>query len=78
MCFDVSNDFQFLIDNKKSATFNVADIIIPSAITGIECGGLAYRLDHVPLELEQIVNPPNNIFSDEEILSKLIKKIKAN
>jgi len=65
-----------LIDNKKSATLNFADVCVPSAITGIECGGLAYRLDHVPLELEKIINPPNNIFSDEEILSKLYEGLK--
>ena len=64
-----------LIENKRSATFNVADVIIPSAVTGIECGGLAYRLDHVPLEVHQIVNPPNDVISDEEILSQLIKEV---
>ena len=64
-----------LIDNKKSATSYVANIIIPSNITGIESGGLAYRLDHVPVELQKIVNPPNNILSDEEILSKLIERL---
>ncbi len=66
-----------LIDNKKSATFNVADVILPSALTGIECEGLAYRLDHVPIELQKIVNPPNNIISDEELLSKLISKLNS-
>ncbi|MHA2036960.1 MAG: molybdopterin-dependent oxidoreductase, partial [Promethearchaeota archaeon] len=62
-----------LIDNNKSATSRVADIVLPSAITGIECEGLAYRLDHVPISLNKIINPPNNIISDEEILSKLIE-----
>ena len=64
-----------LIDNKQSGTFHVADVIIPSAITGIECGGLAYRLDHVPVELHKIINPPSTISSDEEILTELIKRI---
>jgi len=66
-----------LIDNKKSVTYSVADIILPSAITGIECEGLAYRLDNVPIELERIVQPPNNIISDEEILSMLIEGLKT-
>ncbi|MHA2180834.1 MAG: formylmethanofuran dehydrogenase subunit B [Promethearchaeota archaeon] len=66
-----------LIDNKKSATYRVADIVIPSAITGIECEGLAYRLDHVPIQLDKLVNPPNNIISDEEILSKIIEGLKT-
>jgi len=65
-----------LIDNKQSATAQVADVVIPSAITGIESGGLAYRIDHVPIELKKILNPPNNILSDKEILNKLIVGIK--
>ncbi|MFX0030951.1 MAG: hypothetical protein ACFE8B_17185, partial [Candidatus Hermodarchaeota archaeon] len=64
-----------LIDNKKSATYSVADIIIPSAITGIETGGLAYRLDHVPIELHPILKPPSNILTDEEILTQLVKSL---
>lgn len=65
-----------LIDNKQSTTSMVADVVIPSTITGIESAGLAYRLDHVPIQLEKILNPPNNILSDEEILNKLIVGIK--
>jgi len=65
-----------LIDNKQSATSYVADIIIPSAITGIECGGLAYRIDHVPIELGKILNPPSNILTDEAILNKFIQALK--
>jgi formylmethanofuran dehydrogenase subunit B len=64
-----------LIDNKRSATSYVADVILPTAITGIESGGLAYRLDNVPIELLKIVNPPNNLPSDEELLSKLVEKL---
>ena len=65
-----------LIDNKQSATSYIADIIIPSAITGIESGGLVYRLDHVPIELKKIINPPSNILTDEEILDKIIQGLK--
>ncbi|MFX1409807.1 MAG: formylmethanofuran dehydrogenase subunit B [Promethearchaeota archaeon] len=65
-----------LIDNKQSATSTLADVILPSAITGIESGGLAFRIDHVPIELKKIVNPPSNIFSDEEILNRMIEKLK--
>jgi len=64
-----------VIDNKKSATSDVADLFLPSAITGIECGGLAYRLDHIPIELQKIIEPPNNIPSDEEILTELLKRL---
>ncbi|MHA1671080.1 MAG: formylmethanofuran dehydrogenase subunit B [Promethearchaeota archaeon] len=64
-----------VIDNKKSATGDVADLILPSAITGIECDGLAYRLDNIPIQLQKIINPPNNIPSDEEILNELLNRL---
>ncbi|MFX1313432.1 MAG: formylmethanofuran dehydrogenase subunit B [Promethearchaeota archaeon] len=64
-----------LIDNKKSATSQIADVILPSAITGIECAGLAYRLDHVPIELQKIINPPSSVKTDEEILDLLLEKM---
>ena len=64
-----------LIDNHKSGTSQLANIVLPTAITGIECGGLAYRLDQVPIELKKILNPPNNVPSDEELLDQIIKKL---
>ncbi len=64
-----------LIDNKQTATSYVADVIIPSSITGIENGGMVYRIDHIPLNLKKIINPPNNIFSDEEIIKKIIESL---
>ncbi len=64
-----------LIDNKRSATSHIADIVLPTAITGIESKGLAYRLDSVPIELKKIISPPNNIPSDEELLDKLLIKL---
>ena len=66
-----------IIDNKKSATSQVADIVLPTAITGIEAGGLAYRLDQVPIELKKIVNPPSKIPSDDELLKQIIEKLNS-
>ncbi len=64
-----------LIDNHSSATSRIADVVLPTAITGIESSGLVYRIDQVPVELKKILNPPNNIPSDEELLNQLIKKL---
>lgn len=64
-----------LIDNHSSATSRVADVVLPTAITGIESSGLVYRIDQVPVELKKILNAPNNIPSDEELLNQLIKKL---
>ncbi len=60
-----------LIDNHNSATSQIAEVVFPTTITGIESGGLVYRLDQVPIELHKIINPPNNIPSDEELLNQL-------
>jgi len=67
-----------LIDNRNSATLQLASIVLPTAITGIECSGLAYRLDHIPIELKKIINPPSKIPKDEEILNQIIQKLKTD
>jgi formylmethanofuran dehydrogenase subunit B len=64
-----------VLDNQNSATTSLADVILPTAITGIEAEGLAYRLDQVPIELNKIVNPPSSIPSDQELLSQIIEKV---
>ena len=64
-----------LIDYKKSATSQVADIILPTAITGIESGGLTYRLDQIPVELKKILNPPSKILSDEDLITQIIENL---
>jgi formylmethanofuran dehydrogenase subunit B len=67
-----------VVDNRKSATTHIADIVLPSAITGIEVPGTVYRLDQVPIELKAILKPPGKIPSDEELLAKIIDKIKKS
>ena len=65
-----------LIDNHITATSLIAEVVLPTSITGIESGGLAYRLDQVPIELSKIINPPNNLPSDEELLNQLYELLK--
>lgn len=64
------------IDPHMNATAQMADVILPSAMVGIEAGGTAYRMDHVPLPLKKIVEPPENMFTDEEILQRILAKIR--
>jgi formylmethanofuran dehydrogenase subunit B len=64
-----------VIDNKRSATVDIADLVLPSSITGIENSGLAIRLDQVPIQVQKIINSPNKIPSDEEILANLLQKL---
>ncbi|MBY8979949.1 MAG: formylmethanofuran dehydrogenase subunit B [Candidatus Lokiarchaeota archaeon] len=65
-----------LIDNHITATSHIAEVVLPTSITGIENSGLAYRLDQVPIELSKIINPPNNVPSDEELLNQLYSLLK--
>lgn len=64
------------IEPQVTPTTELADVVIPSAIAGIEVEGTAYRMDHVPLRMRKVVEPPEGILSDEEILKLILKKTK--
>jgi formylmethanofuran dehydrogenase subunit B len=64
------------VDPHLNATSLMADVVFPCAIVGIEMEGTAYRMDRVPLPLKKVVQPPNSILSDEEILSRILKETK--
>lgn len=69
-----------VIDPHLNATSLMADVVFPSTIVGIETEGTAYRMDGVPLPLKKVVQPPNGILGDEEILRKILEvtnKIKS-
>jgi len=65
-----------VIDPKPSLTSTIAKVIIPSALSGIECEGTVYRLDYIPLRLRKIVDPPENVYPDTYILKELIRRVK--
>jgi formylmethanofuran dehydrogenase subunit B len=65
-----------VIDPHMNATAQMADVVLPSAFVGIEAGGTAYRMDHVPLPLKKIVDPPRGIPSDEEILRRILAEVR--
>ncbi|MGQ9624105.1 MAG: molybdopterin-dependent oxidoreductase [Candidatus Bathycorpusculaceae bacterium] len=57
-------------------TAQMADVVIPSAFVGIEASGTAYRMDHVPIPLKKVVNPPRGILPDEEILRRILAEVR--
>jgi formylmethanofuran dehydrogenase subunit B len=71
----VSNPL-IVIDPHPSSTALMADVVIPSALVGIEAEGTTYRMDHVPLPLRKIVDPPEGCLSDEEILRRILKRVR--
>ncbi len=64
------------IDPKVTLTTEMSDIVIPSAIAGVEAEGTAYRMDGVPLPLKKVVDPPPNVYPDEKILEMIIEEVK--
>jgi formylmethanofuran dehydrogenase subunit B len=61
-----------VIDPHMNATALMGDVVFPSAFVGIEVGGTAYRMDHVPLPLKKVVDPPEGILTDEAILRRIL------
>jgi formylmethanofuran dehydrogenase subunit B len=66
-----------VIDPHMNATAILGDVVFPAAFVGIEVEGSAYRMDHVPLPLKKVVEPPEGIISDLEILTKILEEVKA-
>lgn len=65
-----------VIDPCMTPTALIADVVIPSAFVGIEAEGTAYRMDHVPLPLKKVVEPPPGILPDEEILRRILHEVR--
>ncbi|MGE5188262.1 MAG: formylmethanofuran dehydrogenase subunit B [Betaproteobacteria bacterium] len=66
-----------VIDPHMNATSILGDVVFPSAFVGIEAEGTAYRMDHVPLPLKKVVEPPKGVFSDEEILTRILEEVRV-
>jgi formylmethanofuran dehydrogenase subunit B len=65
-----------VIDPHFNATSQMADVVFPSAFVGIETPGTAYRMDHVPLPLKKVVNPPKGILPDAQILKRILAQVR--
>lgn len=65
-----------VIDPHMNVTSLLGDVVFPTAIVGIEAAGTAYRMDHVPLPLKKVIEPPECILSDEEILKRILEKVR--
>jgi formylmethanofuran dehydrogenase subunit B len=65
-----------VIDPHMNATAMLGDIVFPSAFVGIEVEGTAYRMDNVPLPLKKVVEPPEGVISDEELLKKILAEVR--
>lgn len=62
------------IDPFHSATTEVANIVIPTKVSGVELEGTAYRMDGVSLRMRKLIDV--DFPSDEEVLDKIIARVK--
>jgi formylmethanofuran dehydrogenase subunit B len=63
-----------VMDPKINLTSMVADVVMPTALAGIECEGTAYRMDAVPIRLRKVL--PSKFPSDREVLRRIIDGVK--
>jgi len=64
------------VEPKWTPTSEASEVVIPSAILGIEASGTIYRIDGVPLEARKVVDPPAGVRPDVEILDAIINRVK--
>ncbi len=62
------------IDPFENPTTLFADVVIPSAIAGIEAEGTAYRMDCLPLRLRKLID--TEYPTDEEILQSILDNVR--
>jgi formylmethanofuran dehydrogenase subunit B len=61
------------IDPRRSLTTDAAKVVIPSALSGLEAGGTAVRMDGVKIKFEPIIK--SELLSDEQILIRIMEAI---
>jgi len=65
------------IDPHETVTTSVSEVVMPSTMVGIEDEGTVYRMDGVPLMLKKLIEPPEGVLPDTEILSAILKEVRA-
>jgi formylmethanofuran dehydrogenase subunit B len=63
------------LSSLPSLTTHHAAVVLPTAITGVEAGGMVHRVDGEPLTLKPFHTPPNGLLTEEQILTQLIQRI---
>lgn len=62
------------IEPHRTPTTEMADIIIPPAIVGMEAEGTAYRMEGVPIRMKKVVD--SDLLTDKQILERIRDRVK--
>jgi formylmethanofuran dehydrogenase subunit B len=60
-----------------NAISRLGDVVFPTQWCGIEYEGTAYRMDSVPISLKKVVEPPQGVMTDEELLTRILEEVRA-
>ncbi|MDN7024589.1 formylmethanofuran dehydrogenase subunit B [Methanoculleus sp. FWC-SCC1] len=63
------------IDPNICMASEISDLHIPVGIVGVEVPGIVYRMDNVPIQYRQVLNPPDGVISDEELFERIHQRI---
>jgi formylmethanofuran dehydrogenase subunit B len=64
------------IEPHPTPTTELADVVIPAAVSGVEVEGTAYRMDHVPIRLRRVVDAPEGCLPDRELVHRILEKVR--
>lgn len=64
------------VEPHQTPTSELANVVLPVKIAGVECEGTAYRMDNIPIHLRKVKEGPEGLLTDREIIDILIEKIK--
>lgn len=62
------------IDPHETPTTELSEVVIPTAIVGVEVEGSAYRMDRVPIRLRKFLEPPEGVLDDETVIKRITAK----
>ena len=62
------------IDPFPNPTTLLSDVVIPSAVCGVEAEGTAYRMDGLSLRMKKVVSSPYP--TDEEIMQNILDRVR--
>jgi formylmethanofuran dehydrogenase subunit B len=65
------------INPDMNAISRLGDVVFPTQWCGIEYEGTAYRMDHVPIMLRKVVEPPPGVLNDEQLLKRILDEVRA-
>jgi len=62
------------VDPYPNPTSEMADVVIPTQVSGIECAGTAYRMDSVPIRMRKVLE--SDLPSDRKVVEDIYARVR--